>query len=259
MDLIVPAPVLAPDGELVVQAAAPGIPEERTCSLFRWMRGRKVRQGFRLWHFGALGRLMANLHNHAARWQVPAGFTRRHWDWEGLFGKSAGFNLAAEEVWALMPQPYDEMCTSVANQAREVMDGLGKGAGTFGLIHADLFLGGEGNVLFASGEARPIDFDDCGWGYWIYDLAVPLAHWRQSEAWPGIRDSLLDGYAQVRPLPKGQLAYLELFMAARHVSEVLWGVDMAQGNPSFREHLPEWLDWAGKHIDGFLRSSGGSW
>ena len=43
--------------------------------------------------------------------------------------------------------------------------------GTFGLIHADLHLD---NTLFADGEARLIDFDDCGFGYRIYDVAVAL-------------------------------------------------------------------------------------
>ena len=135
---------------------------------------------------------------------------------------------------------------------REVMDEWGKGADAFGLIHADLFLGHEGNVLFSGGEARAIDFDDCGFGYWVYDLAVPLCHWQAAAAWPGIRDALLTGYAQIRPLPEKQLAHLDLFMAARHVSENLWATDMAQVNSTFRQELAEWLDWAAKHVRNFL-------
>lgn len=54
---------------------------------------------------------------------------------------------------------------------RAAMDMLGERSATFGLIHADLHLD---NVLFAGGEARPIDFDDCGLGHWLYDIAVTL-------------------------------------------------------------------------------------
>ena len=249
--LVVPEPVPATAGELLTVAAAPGVPQPRSCALFRWMRGCKTRQ-IRLRHFSALGRLMAQLHAHAARWPLPPGFTRRRWDWEGLFGDDAGFNLAAAEVWALLPKPYAGRFRSVADQTRRVMDELSQGPDAFGLIHADLSLGEEGNVLFFDGGARPIDFDDCGFGYWVYDLAVALAHWRLAENWPRIRDALLDGYSPVRPFPAGQLAHLDLFMAARHVSEILWATDIAEVNPEFRAELPEWRDWADRHVQRFL-------
>jgi Ser/Thr protein kinase RdoA (MazF antagonist) len=216
------------------------------------MRGQKIAQRLRLAHFAALGRLMARLHEHVAHWQLPDSFQRRHWDWDGLFGDNAGFHLPASEVWALLSPPYDEQFGVVAEQIRRVMEELGQGREAFGLLHADLSVGQEGNVLFAGGEARPIDFDDCGYGYWIYDLAVALAHWRLAESWPRIRDALLAGYHQVRVLPDEQLAYLELFMAARHVSEILWAVDMAQVNPRMEEELDGWIEWAGRNVKRYL-------
>lgn len=251
-DLPVPEPVPALDGELWVEAAAPGVPEPRACSLLRWMRGRLIRQRFQPHHFEALGRLMACLHDHAVQWDLPPDFTRRHWDWEGLFGDGAGFNLPASQVWALVPQAYHDVFDAVARQTQRTMESLRQGPDVFGLIHADLFLGAEGNVLFSGGQARPVDFDDCGLGYWAYDLAVPLCHWQQAEGWPSIRDALLDGYARIRPLPEDQLACLDLFMAARHVSEVLWGVDMAQVNSAFQAELDGWLAWAARHVRAFL-------
>jgi hypothetical protein len=56
----------------------------------------------------------------------------------------------------------------------------------------------------------------------------------------------------VRPFPAGQLVHLDLFMAARHVSEILWATDLAQVNPGFRAELPAWRDWADSHIQHFL-------
>lgn len=247
-DLAVPEPVPTSQGTFLARASAPGVTEGRNCSLLRWLKGRHANRDVRLDHFCALGRLMARLHQHAAYWQPPSGFTRRHWDWEGLFGDNAGFNLSAKEVWALLPPPHDELFAAVAGRTQQVLAELGKGDDVFGLIHADLFLGRDGNVLFSGGDARPIDFDDCGYGYWVYDLAVPLAHWHGSQRWPGVCDALLEGYLQVRPLPQTQLAHLDLFMAARHVSEILWAVDLAQVNPSFRAELPGWLEWAGLHV-----------
>ena len=42
----------------------------------------------------------------------------------------------------------------------------------FGVIHADYILG---NVRFLGRQPGAIDFDDCGWGFVLYDLAVTLS------------------------------------------------------------------------------------
>ena len=119
----------------------------------------------------------------------------------------------------------------------------------YGLGEAQIVFVAYSNVLFYRGEARPIDFDDCGYGYWIYDLATPLAHWQTHPQWPVYRRALLDGYLGVRALPDEQLAHLDLFMAARHGSEMLWGIDQAQSKPSFRQELEGWLEWAALHVN----------
>jgi Ser/Thr protein kinase RdoA (MazF antagonist) len=246
--LPVPEPRPSLDGRLRVQASVPGIPGPRNVSLLTWIKGRRIASGLRPAHFWALGQLVARMHEHAAHWQPPAWFTRRHWDWEGLFGDQAGFDLHAREVWALVPDQHRASFEAVARETRQVMDKRGKAPDAFGLIHADLSIGGEGNVLFHRGQARPLDFDDCGYGYWVYDWATALAHWQTHPQWSVYRGALLDGYAGVRPLPKEQLAHLGLFMAARHVSEMLWAIDLAQTNPGFRQGLDEWMKWAALHI-----------
>jgi Ser/Thr protein kinase RdoA (MazF antagonist) len=247
----VPYPAL--DGRLRVQVSVPGISGPRDVSLLRWVEGRQLQSSLRHTHFEALGRLIARMQEHAVRWQPPRGFTRRHWDWEGLFGDQAGLDRAAREIWDLVPDRYRDSFQQVAEETRRVMDRWGKAPEAYGLIHADCCLGEESNVLFYRGQARPIDFDDCGFGYWAYDLATPLAHWQTHPRWPAYRQALLDGYAGVRCLPEEQLARLDLFMAARHVAEILWGIDQAQSKPSFREELEEWLGWAALHVDLYLR------
>jgi Ser/Thr protein kinase RdoA (MazF antagonist) len=252
--LPVPEPRAALNGDLHVQASAPGVPGPRSVSLLRWIPGRRVNHRLRPVHFRSLGYLMARLHEHAVHWQPPEGFTRRHWDGDGLFGDEAGLNLPARQVWALLPEPHRASFGQVADETRALMDAWGKPPDAFGLIHADLSIGGEGNVLHHQGQACPIDFDDCGHGYWIWDLATALAHWQTHPLWDVYRRSLLEGYALVRPFPGEQLAHLALFMAARHVSEILWAIDLAQHNPGFREGLGEWLEWAALHVDLYLKN-----
>jgi Ser/Thr protein kinase RdoA (MazF antagonist) len=247
-NLPVPQPIPAPDGSFLVTVAIEGVPGARVCSLLRWMKGRKTRTVVRPDHFAQLGRLMASLHEHASHWTPPPAFARRHWDWDGLFGDNAGFRLSGEEVWSLLPSHYADLFEPVAARIRNLMKVWGKSPDRFGLIHADLLLGGDGNVLFSGGEARAIDFDDCGYGYWVYDLATALSHWQMDQRGPAFKDALLSGYATVRPFPERQLAQLDLFMAARHVSEILWAVDIAQTNPRFAQELDGWMAWAGDNV-----------
>jgi Ser/Thr protein kinase RdoA (MazF antagonist) len=62
----------------------------------------------------------------------------------------------------------------------------------FGLIHADLH---TGNFLFPSPRIPAvIDFDDCGYGYYMYDLAVTIAGLRTHPRQRDLTESLMAGY-----------------------------------------------------------------
>jgi Ser/Thr protein kinase RdoA (MazF antagonist) len=139
----------------------------------RWIEGRRLNSSFRPRHLRARGRVLARLHKFAAGWQAPAGFKRPHWDWEGQLGGKY-FQAPIEELVASMPRRLREPFQVVSRQAREVMGELGTGPDACGLIHGDMY---PENVLFRAGEAFPIDFEDCGYGYWMWDIAVALCLW----------------------------------------------------------------------------------
>ena len=233
--LPVPEPVPTLDGRLLMRVSIPGVPEERNCSLLRWLKGRYIKQDIRPHHYRAQGRLMARLHNFAAQWHPPAGLTKRRYDWGGLFADDSGTGMPASEAWPLLSPSCVEPFQVVARRVRQIMDELGQGPGVYGLIHADL--GVDANLLFWKGEARAIDFDDSGFGYWVYDLAVSLEHCREDAEYPQFRDALLDGYAEIRSLPEERLEHLPLFMAALDVYWSLWATAVMHLYPDHREAL----------------------
>lgn len=241
----VPEPVPAQDGTLFVQVATPEMPDGRVCSLLRWMQGKFYAEVATAKHYSLLGQVMAQLHQHAQTWQPPAAFKRRRWDWEGLFGEQAGFNLPAEDVWGLIPDVYRAQFQTIAAQTRHNMHALGETPETFGLIHADLHLW---NVIFndidGNLQAYPLDFDDCGYAHWVYDFAAALGDETEDEDWRDHRDALFDGYTKIQPLPKGVEEHLEVFIAARIVSLMLWAADMSTVNPAVKESLPAWFEWS---------------
>lgn len=245
-DLPVPEPVPTLDGKLLTQVSISGIPEERNCSLLRWLKGRFLTNEIGPRHYKAQGRLMARLHDYAAQWQPPPDLAKRHWDWNGLFEEVEGTDLMASEIWPLVPRKYVESLRVVTRRARQVMEEWGTGPDVYGLIHADLGL--DANVLFWRGEARAIDFDDSGFGYWMYDLAVSLEHCREDMEFSLFRDALLGGYAELRPLPEEQLEHLGLFMAAWDVYLSLWAAGMANLYPRHRDELYGRLERAAEHV-----------
>ncbi len=218
--LAVPEPVAAPDGRLLIQVSLPGIPAKRDCTLLRWVKGRFVRKEAHPRHFRAQGCLMAQLHNHAEQWRSPHGLIKRRFDPDGLFRDDAGAGLPNSEAWSLLPDTYRKPFEKVARETTQVMEKLGTGAEVYGLIHGDC--GIDANVLFWNGEARMIDFDGSGFGYYAYDLSLALEHCWKDAAYPGYREALLDGYAEFRSLPDDQLKRLDLFLAAFYVYMGLW-------------------------------------
>ena len=255
-DLLVPAPFRTVDGKLTTVAASPDVAEPRVCSVLRWMDGRVHTAAPRPVHLRRLGSVMARLHNHAAQWDLPPGFVRIRWDWETFFGDTmiyGGTNAA--EVWDLLPDDLRRRFDQVASDMRRIMTHLGDGAGSFGLIHADLHLG---NALFWRDEVRVIDFDDCGFGYWLYDIAVALWELRYRNDYEDFRSALIDGYTQHRPLPPGGLTHLDDFIATREVAIGLWFTGTAQVNPMFRAELDQVQADIGHSLDTLHHHVGGA-
>ena len=73
-----------------------GLPGARQVDVFRWIPGRQLgssEAGLKgsaetiAAQYETIGAIMARVHNHAAHWSRPAGFTRHAWDVEGLLGE----------------------------------------------------------------------------------------------------------------------------------------------------------------------------
>jgi len=238
--LPVPEPVAARDGRLVIVVDVPGVPGARNCSLVRWLNGRRLGGHGRPADLRAQGRLMARLHTYASEYRAPPGLVRRcndcrRYDYGGLFEDDHGTGLPASEIWNLLPASAVAPFKAVAREVRLVMKAWGTGPEVYGLIHGDL--GVDANVLFHGGEARAIDFDDSGFGYYAYDLAIALEHCQDDAGYFAFRDALLNGYREARELTEEHAGRLELFLAAFHVYWSLWAAAMVHLNPEHRKGL----------------------
>ena len=237
-DLAVPEPLTALDGALTVEATAAG--ETRVCSLLRWMDGRIQEASPRPVHLRRLGEAMAYLHDHADHWTPPPGFVRIRWDHVTFFGDEMIYgDTSAAVCWTLLPAELRTRFDLVADRMQDAM----AEAGDVGLIHADLHLG---NALFQHGTVKLIDFDDCGTGHRLYDLAVAVWELRERPDYPAFRDALLAGYRSQRAI---DVSRLDDFIAMRQVAFDLWFTGTAQVDPAFAAKLDSVHDWSMGMLD----------
>ena len=193
-------------------------------------------KGSRPHHANAWGKLVAKLHKFSASWQTPDGFERPAWDWNGQLGNGV-LRTPVDELVNTMPEKFQEPFKIISKEIRVVMDTFGKGPDAYGLIHCDMYLE---NLLFKAGQPRLIDFEDCGYGYWMWDFGVIFSQWPWTVEFPKLRDAFFDGYAQIRTLPETQYKHLDLFMAAQCATMVLWASMFIKNDPALRGEYEDW-------------------
>lgn len=220
--LDVPRPIPAADGALLVGLEGRGT---QFADLIGWVEGRQLGEaGKPLEHssaeiariFRLAGISMAEMHAIADRWVPDSGFIRGAWDAEGLLGD--------EPLWGRFwdcPGISGEdraFFSDVRNGLRRRLEAIGAEL-DYGLIHADLV---RENVLVDGERVAFIDFDDCGYGFRLFDIATALLRNRRELHYPLIQSSLLEGYRSKRALPEAELAHLPLFLLLRSLTYIGW-------------------------------------
>ena len=238
-DLEVPEAIPARDGSVTVQATASG--EIRVCSVLRWMDGRLYEDTARPVHLRRIGAAMAVLHNQADAWTPPDDFVRIRWDHETFFGNVMEYGgIPAADCWNLLPTPVRTRFEAVAERTADAF----ASADDVGLIHADLH---TGNAVFEGDRVKLIDFDDCGTGSRLYELAVAVWEHRLDADYPAYLEALRTGYLANRDI---DLARLDDWIAVRQVAFDLWYTGTAQVNPAFAARLDVVHRWSLEMLDG---------
>ena len=216
-DLIVPQPRPTAGGDPLGTASHHLVPHPRVCTLLTWTPGRFLDVRLTGSKLRLVGQLLAELHNHAERFISPSnGFDRPRWDRVGL--------LHNEAFWG---SPFDAPLTDVEcdqlAEALPLLDSrlrqLDATSNSRGLVHADLH---QANYLFHGSRVNAIDFDDCGFSYWLYDLAVTLIPLQGRPNYVDLERALLDGYRNRREIAAEQWSYLQDLLVVRCVLVMAW-------------------------------------
>ena len=247
----VPTPVASKKKKLLEWASTELLPEGRNVALFHWTDGfflspkKSSKNKMNIHHMVSLGRLIGELHSHeTTRGKV---IHRKYWTTEGLVGRKTKFGSidhiaqATPAQQKLISRTRRRLWTSMKKFEKKYPDRQG-------LIHADLHFG---NLVFNKKNIALIDFDDSGFGFFAYDLAVPIVAITQSKFLSKkekvlFRQAILDGYRQVQPWTADDEKFLDQCMLARKLLMLGW-LNSRSDNPKLKKYvkivLKEAVSW----------------
>jgi Ser/Thr protein kinase RdoA (MazF antagonist) len=212
-----PRVLTAADGGRVVTVTDEAIGEQRSCVRFEFLPGAEPADDSAE-HFAELGEITARMHRHAREWVRPPGFTRFHWGYDAAFGGLARWGRWQDGI-------------GVGPAEREVLGRLdatlhgrlaafGTGPGRYGLIHADTRLANL--IVDDGGRVSVIDFDDCGFSWYLYDVGTSVSFFEHEPQVPALIDAWLTGYRRVLDLPAPDEAEIWTFILFRRLLLVAW-------------------------------------
>ena len=221
----IPAVKPTQDGQGYSTVPVPDADEVRHVGLMDWAEGKTLRSviddstelDIQAQHFAALGRVAARIHNQASGWRPPVGFRRHSLDADGLMGNRPFWGPFWEHQ-ALTPGQR-QLVLAARRRLHGELSGYGKSKDRYGLIHADLH---AENALIHDGRLTIIDFDDAGYGWHAYELAVAIYDHRNHPNGRAFVRALVQGYRELRPLSDEIVAALPLFCTIRSLALLGW-------------------------------------
>jgi Ser/Thr protein kinase RdoA (MazF antagonist) len=213
-----PAAIPGRDGNAVQSASSEELPNRRHMVMFEFVPGQQPDESRDLaGPFEELGEMAARLHEHAIRWSRPQPFERLVWDLNAVFG--AGATWGNWRDGPNLDAAMRDLLERVERTVTERLQSFGQSEQRYGLIHADMRLA---NLLVDNGTTWLIDFDDCGFGWFLYDFAAGISFIEDHPKIPEMRAAWVRGYRKVRALPDAEEREIDSFIMMRRLALLAW-------------------------------------
>lgn len=162
-----------------------------------------------------VGRTAAVLHKQAQNSLVAKTVKRFAWNFEDMIGERARWgNWEDNEQLSSGQKVLLRRAVTIMEKRLHI---YGKSDDRYGLIHADLHLS---NIMVHQRKLQLIDFDDCGYGWFLYECGCSLLEYNENlrklaEAW-------LKGYNSIRFLSSTDNDEVFTFVLLRRILRLAW-------------------------------------
>lgn len=233
--VLCPESIKTPEGKTFVTASHQQVPEARQCSLLAWVDGvpfdnlGRVENGVipeLKSRYRRLGSIAAEIHNQSENWQEPEGFFRHAWDKDGLLGENPLWGRFWEHPKLTGNQKKQILKARIV--LKGLLDQIGKTNKNYGLIHADFL---PENILANEDELRLIDFDDCGYGWHLFEMATSLFPHINQPYFDDLVSSYVEGYRSKRAFTEDQLEIFPAFLMIRGFAYIGWLMTRSESFP----------------------------
>ena len=239
-----PAVIRTIDGSLTFPLEGPdGV--VRTCAVFEFLPPDRHRPDLDT-TVEELGALAAQLQRHGATWCAGRDVDRPRWD--------LAATLAEDTDWGSWPSlDLSAAHRALFLRAREAVAGaLPDLDDAATLLHADLK---TANSIWSGGRLHAIDFDDCGFGLPLFDLAASLTGLEDDPRFPALVHRWLEGYRRHRVVSADDLRLVPAFVAQRRLMILGWlhaHPDAHAGPPVVDEFVAGTANVLGRFLSGEL-------
>jgi len=176
--------------------------------------------------FKYLGETTAYLHRQTEIWNGTKKLNRIDWTFDNIIGKTPKWG-----DWRKFPDMTQEAQAYLEEIVQIIEKRLmryGKNENNYGLIHADLRLA---NLLIEGEQIKVIDFDDCGFGWHLHDLASALSFIEEKPIVPKLVNAWLSGYKKVLPFTDTDFEEIDTFIMMRRLQLTAWLGSHQQSGP----------------------------
>ena len=226
--LLVPEAVVTRSGEAYTSVSILNSSEYRYVGLVKWIEGTILNdlildlEEKDVSHlYKSLGKVVAKFHKATIAWEEPKDFKRHSFDTDGFLGSKPFWGRFWEAQNATTSER--EQLSVIRNNITEILFKLPRDINSFGMIHADLH---SQNVLIQGKSLSVIDFDDSGFGWYGFDLAVAIWDRLDFTATGCHFDiaykSLIRGYIEERPNAKDIIETIPTFLLMRTLMLIRW-------------------------------------
>jgi len=216
-DLRLPEAIPGRNGELLQHFTGES-GEEYRCSVVSFLEGTTFGDLSRedmLREIRDIGGITARLHLQAERREYRGRLDRPAWDGENLFGRNGIWGN-----WRDYPDLTEKdrrILEAAEGRIRSWLDQYGRTPEHYGMIHGDLHFY---NIIHDETGNQLIDFDDCGYGFYLYDLGCTLC--TCSEDLEELSQAWVSGYMEYRQLSREELRALPVFILLRRMMRLAW-------------------------------------